>query len=350
MGGPSAWSREGMRGFAHAVALAVLAVVLAGLFALINPAPAAAHIAGGGGSPSNYRTVVTAIRPAVPTMGVTVGIGGQWVRVTNQGAAEIMVTGYRGEPFLRLSQNQVQVNELSSTAAETGQTRGTPASENPAAAPRWVQLREGDSATWTDARLDAPADPARASGSWQLPLIVDGQQVTVFGTRDQIPPPSPWPWVGALVLLAAAVAAIGWIRNWHRPMAAVVAVGILAFVLHLLGTGFAPQQGGPVFGWIGVGAVGAFSLLVGGVTVVSTVRGRETAAARVITTGTMMLLLAATDITVLWYSQLPFAGPAVLDRGLTVLTYATALGLLVAGVRLARETKSDTAQAGKATG
>lgn len=337
MGRPPAWPQEGMRGGARAVALAA---VLAGLFALINPAPAAAHIAGSGGSPSNYRAVVTAIRPAAPTMAVTVGVGGQWVRVTNQGAAEIVVLGYRGEPFLRLSQNRVQVNELSSTAAETGQTRGAPASQDRAAAPSWVQLREGDSATWTDARLDAPVGAAE---SWQLPLIVGGQQVTVVGTRERIPPPSPWPWVGALVLLAAAVAAIGWMRNWHRPMAAVVATGILAFVLHLIGTGFAPQQGGPVFGWIGVGAVGAFSVLVGGVTVVSTVRRRETAAARVITTGTMILLLAATDISVLWYSQLPFAGPEVLDRGLTVLTYATALGLLVAGARLARGARSEAA-------
>jgi hypothetical protein len=51
----------------------------------------------------------------------------------------------------------------------------------------------------------------------------------------------------------------------------------------------------------------------------------------------MVLLLAATDISVLWNSQLPFAGPAVLDRALTAITYATALGLLVAGGRLVRE-------------
>jgi hypothetical protein len=361
MSRPSAWSPEGMHGFAihrfaHGIRLAVLAAVLAGLFALINPAPAAAHIAGGGGSPSNYRTVVTAIRPAIPTLEVTVGIGGQWVRVTNQGAAEIAVLGYRGEPFLRLSQNRVQVNELSPTAAGTGQTRSTPAPGDPATEPRWVQLREGDSATWTDARIDAPPqDEAqrqseRASGSWELPLIVDGQRVTVLGTRDQIPPPSPWAWVAVLVLVSAAVAAIGWMRNWHRPMAAVVAAGVLAFVLHLIGTGFAPQQTGPVFGWIGVGAVGAFSLIVGGVTVISTLRRTEAAAARVITAGTLLVLLAATDISVLWYSQLPFAGPAVLDRGLTVLTYATALGLLVAGVRLVRERKLDTTESSDTTG
>ena len=319
--------------------LVVLTAALTCLFALINPVPAAAHIVGTGGSPTNYRTTVTAIQPAVPTVAVTVGLGGQWVRVTNQGAAEIVILGYRGEPFLRLSQNQVQVNELSSTAAETGQTPGTPPSADPAG-PRWVQLREEDSATWTDARIDP--ESAGASGSWELPLVVDGQQVTVLGTWELIPPPSPWPWVAALMLLAAAVAAIGWMRSWHRPMAAVMGVGILAFVLHLLGTGFAPQQGGPVFGWVGVGAVGAFSLLIGGVAVVSTLRRSVSAPDRVVTVGIMVLLLAATDISVLWNSQLPFAGPAVLDRGLTVLTYATALGLLVGGARLVREARSGT--------
>ncbi|MGH3887839.1 MAG: hypothetical protein ACRDSZ_14965 [Pseudonocardiaceae bacterium] len=340
----------------RAVALAAQAAVLAVLFALITAVPAAAHIVGTGGSPTNYRATVTAIRPAAPSVAVTVGLGGQWVRITNQGPAQIVVLGYRGEPFLRLSRDRVQVNELSSTATETGQTPGTPvsqdpAAQNPAAEPRWVQLRDGDSATWTDARIDPPPqDEANQSGSWELPLVVDRQQVTVLGTWDQIPPPSPWPWVAALALLAAAVAAIGWMRNWQRPMAAIVGAGILAFVLHLLGTGFAPQQGGPVFGWVGVGAVGAFSLLIGGVAVVSTLRGSESAPDRLATVGIMVLLLAATDISVLWNSQLPFAGPAVLDRGLTVLTYATALGLLVGGARLIRQARSGTTQSGRASG
>ncbi len=344
---PLARSRQ-TRGIARAARLAVLTVALAGLFALINPVPASAHIAGSSGSPTNYRATVTAIRPAAPTMEVAVGLGGQWVRITNHAAAEIMVLGYRGEPFLRLAENRVQINELSSTAAETGQVPATVASEDPAAEPRWTTQREGDQVTWSDARLAAPPESAGASGSWELPLVVDGQRVTVLGTRDLVPSPSPWPWAAALVLLGAAVSAVGWMRNWHRPMAAVVATGILAFGLHLLGTGLAPQQSGPLLGWVGIGAVGAFALVIGAVTVVSTLRRRVTAPDRVVTTGIMVLLLAATDISVLWNSQLPFAGPAVLDRGLTVLTYAVAVGLLVAGVRLvrqARQATSDTATA-----
>ncbi|MGH3872494.1 MAG: hypothetical protein ACRDSR_13480 [Pseudonocardiaceae bacterium] len=327
------------------IRLAGLTGLLTVLFTLVTAVPAAAHIVGTGGSPTNYRTTVTAIRPAVPTVAVTVGLGGQWVRVTNQGSAQIVVLGYQGEPFLRLSGNQVQVNAHSSTAEQTGQAPATRDPASPAGEPGWVALRDGNIATWADARIDPPSE--QVAGSWELPLVVDGQRVTVAGTRDLIPPPSPWPWLAALGLLAAAVAAAGWLRDWQRPMAAVVAAGILAFVAHLVGTGFVPQRNGPLLGWVGVGAVAAFSVLIGAVAVVSTLRGRESAPDRLVTVGIMVLLLAATDISVLWNSQLPFAGPAGLDRGLTVLTYATALGLLVAGARLVRTARS---RAGSAPG
>jgi len=334
-----------VRKVGHAVALVLVTAVFTGMFALIHPAPASAHIVGTGGSPTDYRTTVTAIRPAVPTVAVTVGLGGQWVRVTNQGAAAIVVRGYRGEPFLRLSGNQVQVNELSATAAETVRTQRAVASADPAAEPRWTQLQTGDNATWTDARINEPPSSG-PSVSWTLPLVVDGQQVTVAGSTERIPPPSPVPWLVGLAILAAAVAAIGWTRNWHRPMAAVVAGGILAFVAHILGTGFAPQQSGPVFGWVGVALVAGFTVLIGAVAVRSTLRRSQSAPDRLVTVGAMVLILAATDITVLWNSQLPFAGPAVLDRGLTTLAYAIALGLIVAGVRLVRVARAEGARSG----
>jgi hypothetical protein len=333
-----------VRKVAHAVASVVVTALLTGLFALINPVPAAAHIVGTGGSPTDYRTTVTAIRPAVSTVTVTVGLGGQWVRVTNQGAAAVVVRGYHGEPFLRLSGNQVQANELSATAAETVQSQRAVPSADPTAEPRWVRLQDGNSATWTDARIAAPPASRPAAMSWTLPLVVDGQQVVVAGTTDRVLPPSPWPWLAGLVLIGIAVAALGWTQDWHRPMAIAIAAGIGAFVLHVLGTGFAPQQNGPVFGWVGVGLVAGFSLLIGAVAARSTLRRSPSAPDRLVTVGAMVLILAATDITVLWNSQLPFAGPAALDRVLTVLAYAVALGLIVAGVRLVRVARSGQAQ------
>ncbi len=324
-----------------------LTAALAVLLVLSNPVPAAAHVVGTGGSPTNYQTAVTGIRPAVPAVAATVGLGGQWVRITNQGATTIVILGYRGEPFLRLSHNQVEVNQLSSTAAQTGLIPvdpgpGAPAAGGPVAQPRWVRSSDADSVTWIDTRIAPPQQSQQASGSWELPLVVDGQQVSVVGTRALIPPPSPWPWVAVLVLLTAAVAAIGWLRDWHRPLAAVVAGGVLAFVLHVLGTGFVPQQNGPVFGWVGVGLVAGFALLVGAVCAVSALRRSESAPDRAVTAGAIVLILAATDISVLWNSQLPFPGPSALDRGLTVISYAAAVGLVIAGARLVRATKRRT--------
>jgi hypothetical protein len=339
----------------HAFRSVVVTAALTVLFALINPMPALAHIVGTGGSATSIQTRLTAIQPAVPTVAVTLGLGGQWVRVTNQGAVQIVILGYRGDPFLRLFRNQVQVNQLSATATETGLAPGGPAAGGPAAGgstaePRWVRSSDAASATWADARIGPPPASQQASGSWGLPLLVDGQQVTAVGTWDLVPPPSPWPWVAVLVLLTAAVAAIGWMRDWHRPMATVVGVGILAFVAHVLGTGFAPQQSGPLIGWVGVGLVVGFALLIGVVSTVSTLRRSESAPDRAVTVGAIILLLAATDISVLWNSQLPFPGPGALDRGLTVVFYAAALGLIVAGIRLVRVVRSSQIQPGRTSG
>lgn len=309
------------------------------LLALVGSAPAAAHIAGGT-SPTNSRSEVTDIRPAASGVGVTIGLGGQFVRITNQGAGEVVVLGYRGEPFLRLSQQRVQVNPRSPTAARAGQLPRT--AQPTATDDQWVHLSDGDSVSWTDARVDGRALAAGESGSWTLPLAVDGQPVMVLGARTGLPAPSPWPWVAALGLLAAAVAALGWRREWHRPVAAVAVAGVVAYGLSMVGTGVTPQPGGPLSGWVVIAVLGAFVLLVAVITVVSTLRESELAAARLPMMAVTLLLVAGSDIAGLWNAVLPFAGPEALDRGLLVATYGIALGLLVAGIRLARPPAPET--------
>ena len=148
----SVLSRRVARAFRSAALTAALTVLLA----LINPVPAAAHIVGTGGSPTNYRAAVTAIRPALPAVAATVGLGGQFVRITNQVAATIGILGYRGEPFLRLSAHLVEVNQLSGTAAQTGLIPVAPPPESSASEPRWVRSSDADSVAWTDARIAPP--------------------------------------------------------------------------------------------------------------------------------------------------------------------------------------------------
>lgn len=321
-----------MRRGAHRSVFVITMTVV--LVALIGPAPAAAHIAGGA-SPANARSVLTEIRPQASGVGITVGLGGQFVRLSNQSAGEVVVLGYRGEPFLRLTQQRVQVNPASPTAAQTGQLPGL--AQGTAADDQWVQLDDGDSVSWPDARVDGRSLAAGESESWTLPLEVDGRQVTVSGTRTGLAAPSPWPWVAALALLAVAVARLGWRRDWHRPMAAATVAGVVAYGLSMIGTGTTPQPNGPVAGWVIIALLGGFVLLVAAITVISTLHRSELATARLPMMAVTLLLVAGSDITGLWNALLPFAGPAVLDRGLLVVTYGVALGLLVAGIRLARQ-------------
>lgn len=313
----------------RSVLVVVLTVVL---LALVGPTPAAAHLAGGA-APANARSMITDIRPTAPGVGVTVGLGGQFVRISNPGPRRVVVLGYRGEPFLRLVQQRVQINPDSPTAAQTGLLPDTAA---PTTGEQWVQLSAGDSVSWTDARVDGRVLAAGESGSWTLPLSVDGQRVTVVGTRTGLPAPSPWSWVAALALVAAAVAALGWRRDWHRPMAAATVAGVVAYGVSMVGTGVTPQPGGPTSGWVVIALLGGFCLLVAAITVVSTLRRSELAASRLPMMAVVLLLVAGSDITALWSAALPFAGPAVIDRALLVVSYGVAFGLLVAGVRLAR--------------
>lgn len=317
------------RGARRSILVIVLTAVL---LALVGPAPAAAHI-GSGTSPTNARSVITDIRPAVPGVEVTIGLGGQFVRVSNRGADQVVVLGYRDEPFLRLSQQRVQVAAGSTTAVQTGLL---PPGAAPSGDGQWVHLRDGDSTSWTDARVDGRVLAAGQSESWTLPLTVDGQRVMVVGTRTGLAAPSPWPWVAALGLVAAAVAALGWRRDWYRPVAAATVAGVLAYGASMVGTGATPQPGGSLSGWVVIAVLGGFCLLVTAITVGSTLLRSELAGSRLPMMAVTLLLVAGSDITGLWNAQLPFAGPAALDRGLLVVSYGVALGLLVAGVRLAR--------------
>ncbi|MPZ64794.1 MAG: hypothetical protein GEU83_04505 [Pseudonocardiaceae bacterium] len=103
----------------------------------------------------------------------------------------------------------------------------------------------------------------------------------------------------------------------------------MAYGLSMLGTGATPQPNGPLSGWVVIAVLGRFLLLVAIITVVSTLRRSELAPARLPMMAITLVLLAGPDITGLWSSQLPFAGPAVLDRGLLVVSYGVALALLV---------------------
>lgn len=313
--------------------LARLACVLAAtaVVGLVGAAPAWAHVAGGA-QPSNYRVRLTAIRPPAPDLAVHVGVG-QQVRLANHTHRVVTVGGYRGEPFLRLSPNQVEVNQRSTVLADNPRLARGPAQPKPAASPQWAGVGDGASVTWSDARLTGgpgTRNRARDEGRWRLPLRVGDTRATVTGTWSWVAPPPRWAWGAGLAGAALAVAAAGWLRRWHAMATAVLAAAGAAHIAHTVGAALAAQAYGSGWGAIlGVGLVVWALIAVGAITAW---RRSEHAGLAVAIAGVVLVLIGLGDLSAFGYSQLPFAWPASTQRVLLIGTLGSGAGLLVAGL------------------
>jgi hypothetical protein len=125
----------------------------------------------------------------------------------------VVVTGLRGEPYLRFSSGGVAVNTRSATwflnrvypqAVPHGITSDT--------RPRWKPLTSRHSWTWNDGRLHAAALAAHPAGNafvgrWVVPLVVDGQGTAIRGGLSQSAPASLL-WFWPLLVVAACIPAL----------------------------------------------------------------------------------------------------------------------------------------------
>lgn len=316
----------------------VLLAVGAGLGLGLAAAPPAYAHAGGGAEPSNHRVQLRDLHPSAPAVGVQVGTGGQWIRVTNRGAETVTVEGYAGEPFLRLSGGRIHVNRHSTTLEDNPELAVAPADVDPDAPAQWATVGKGTTISWSDARVspesDARSGEADAVWDWRLALRVDGHPVTAVGTSTRVPPPSPWPWVAVTGCLALATAAVGRLRFWHGAAAGGVALAGAASVVHLAGVALAPQPGSAAAAWAASLGTGLLCWPLAGLAVVAAVRRSEHAAFVAAVAGAVVAVLSAGDLAVFWHSQLAFAWPADVQRALVAVTLGVGAGLAVAGVRL----------------
>lgn len=309
-------------------------LLLTAALILVSATPARAH-AGGGAQPSNYRVAVTSVPAPV---NVQVGVGGQWVRVrlaaTASGPVEVL--GYRGEPFLRISADGVRLNQRSTVAADNPRLAASErpgAGSGPAAGPRWIAAGTGGGIAWFDRRTST------GTGTWRLPLRIGGEPAVIAGTRAHVDPPRTWLWVTGLVLVTAAVAALGWRTEWHRPAAAALIAAALTGAAHLAGSALAPAPGPATSAWLSALFIAALCWPIAALATVLVLRGREHAPFAVAVAGTVLAVASGPgDLHVLWHSQLAFAWPAGTERVLVVVTVGTGLGLAIAGVQHLRRT------------
>ena len=321
--------------------VAGLALLLVGAAA----GPAAAHVVGTGTEASNYRTTVHGIDQGTPGLSVRTVAGGQ-LELTNRSPREVVVLGYRLEPYLRVGPDGVFENRRS-PSTYTNRFRTAPASIPPefdaTAAPEWRRIGDGPTAVWHDHRAHwTGPDPAAVTGNpralhvvvpnWQVPLRQGGQTMVVRGDVTWVPGPSPWPWaLTAVALFAAALAAAGGYRR-PRVLGVVALAAVAADMIHTAGALLASTA--PVAtelygiltsiaGWV-VAGLAAYRLL----------RGRsDTGLLYLLLAGVFLTLAGALpDLSSLARSQLASGFGPVATRAAITFTLGLGAAMVVAGL------------------
>ena len=159
-------------------------------------------------------------------------------------SAPLVVIGYFGEPYLRVTKGEVDVNVLSPTAEMDGGLLGAfgPAElDNVHKPPIWRREATGPTARWHDLRAewtgaarppDVAAAPRRAHhiSDWHVAIEAAGRTYDVAGSLEWTPikPRIPTPLLAFLAVdtlaLAAAALVLWRRRHRHRGVAAPAAV------------------------------------------------------------------------------------------------------------------------------
>jgi hypothetical protein len=318
-----------------------LALVLVGASA----GPAAAHAIGSGTEASNYRTTVHGIEKGPPGLSVRVVAGGQ-LELTNRSGQEVLVRGYRLEPYLRVGPDGVFENQRA-PSTYTNRFRAAPASIpsefDPEAAPEWKRVGDGPSAVWHDHRAhwtgpDPPAVTASPRAlhvvvpDWQVPLRQGERDMVVRGDITWVPGPSPWPWVlAAVALFAAALAAAGGYRR-PRVLGVVALVAVAADMVHTAGALLASTAPLPaeLYGLV----TSAAGWVVAGLAASRLLRGRVDSSLVYLLLGGVFLTLAGAlpDLPALARSQLDSGFGPVATRAAITVTLGLGASMVVAAL------------------
>jgi len=340
-----------------AVATATIAVV--GLFAT----PASAHTISGP-RPGNYRSRVVAIAPPAPGVTARVVDLGAKIELTNRTSTEVLVLGYEGEPYLRIGPHGVYEN-LHSQATYINRTRlggSVPLGIDtaPGAPPEWHKIGDGNSARWHDHRIhwmSAQPPPAVAAdpGSFQhlsqqnILFVHNGQTSRIAVALDWVPGPSGVPWIPVIAVLFVLGVLAAYLPKWWRVLAVVVALLVISDMAHAFAYEIPRPGANPtkVFQFLGGSFVSIAVWAAAILTIVALVRRRIEALYGVVFVGLLVALIGGvTDVSALWKSQLPDAGPPLLTRVEVVLALGLGAGLVVGAlVRMVRSRAHDEAEA-----
>lgn len=149
---------------------------------------------------SSYRTKVTDLTPTTPGLTATSLENGEAITLSNTSATPVIVEGYQGEPYLKVTAAGVWQNDLSPAVyLNKEQTIGAiPNDANATQAPRWTKVSDGHRAQWHDHRIHwmgateppaVAADPGKPHlvATWHIPLRVGATTGEITGTLRYLP-------------------------------------------------------------------------------------------------------------------------------------------------------------------
>jgi hypothetical protein len=323
---------DGMVRLLRTVALALGLIV-------VTATPAAADAAG----PSDFRSEVTGIVPAVDGVKAEIRGGDSFLELTVDEGRTVIVEGYTGEPYLRfLPDGTVERNRLSTATYLNDDRKGEaeiPAEVTaaaPDAEPEWERIADGGTYAWHDHRVHWMADssPPVARGEqvegeynpWRVPIVVDGSPTEVRGILVYEESVSALPYIGLAIVVGGLLAFYGRGPGLRLAAALLVVVSLAAVVVGWADYSSTPDSGGNPLHW----ALAAVALVTA-IGAVVLARGR---AGVVLTLASVASLSgwALFRIEVLFKPVLPTELPDALDRTVVSLALGVSVGAAVIAV------------------
>jgi hypothetical protein len=323
---------DGMVRLARILALALGLVV-------VTAAPAAADAAG----PSDFRSEVTGIVPAVEGVEAEIRGGDSFLELTVDDGLTVIVEGYTGEPYLRFQPDgTVERNRLSPATYLNDDRKGQVdippdvTAAGPDAEPEWERIADGGTYAWHDHRVHWMADSSppvdrgeQVEGEydpWRVPIIVDGAPAEVQGILVYEESVSALPYVGLAVVVGGLLAFYGRRPGLRVAAALLAGVSLAAVVVGVADYSSTPDGGGNPLHW--ALAVAALLTAIGAVALAN----RRVGVVLALASAASLSGWALFRIEVLFKPVLPTELPDALDRTVVALALGVSVGAAVIAI------------------
>lgn len=201
---------------------------LALLILVAAPAPASAHQ----GNP-NFRSEITSVQPKPLGEGLQLEIVNfdDHVRLVNKSGKDVVIEGYDGEPYARISADGTVAVNLNSPAYYLNEDRyadvQVPARADAKAEPDWKVIGDNGEFEWHDHRSHymGQGTPPQVKDesketkvfNYKIPIEVAGKPAKIDGTLTWVGTGSKAPVIPFVILGLAIIAAIGfWVIRRRR--------------------------------------------------------------------------------------------------------------------------------------